>query len=428
MNLVMADKDQPVFRDFLGLDRIDDINQVKYLSSEMIPASRISSGFESEGDGETNNTRASSGTSGRFKSNSTPIHVLPPFYSTVPSSSDLGSVGWQRAQAVPLQYHGNNSAFSKLKADTNKLSRKRDSPTNRDSLQERLVEALESSRPQKAPRHEHIRQEKIVETSEASGDDLRLSMQPPRASSRSPPWLQQSTKPEASQRPVKKHQPYRPSQINTGVGMRGISHLGACAERAERTDRTLVVPPRENNVAGSSQLDQPAADEGSRTGLKHSVLAGLLDNAGLLHHDRTAPYPAGSSGCPPLAPQHQKSQNQNGGSESMIPLSRQAPSTSSRQLTIFYGGQAHVFDDVPPDKADAILTLAGSNGRSWSTTCSPRPAAKPTTSMSEGSMSAIEREKEHSVQSLGGSLTLSSEVQTVLRGLKQSGSLTGRSA
>lgn len=87
----MADKDQPVFRDFLGLDRIDDINQVKYLSSEMIPASRISSGFESEGDGETNNTRASSGTSGRFKSNSTPIHVLPPFYSTVPSSSDLGS-------------------------------------------------------------------------------------------------------------------------------------------------------------------------------------------------------------------------------------------------------------------------------------------------------------------------------------------------
>lgn len=171
-----------------------------------------------------------------------------------------------------------------------------------------------------APRHEHIRQEKIVETSEASGDDLRLSMQPPRASSRSPPWLQQSTKPEASQRPVKKHQPYRPSQINTGVGMRGISHLGACAERAERTDRTLVVPPRENNVAGSSQLDQPAADEGSRTGLKHSVLAGLLDNAGLLHHDRTAPYPAGSSGCPPLAPQHQKSQNQNGGSESMIPL------------------------------------------------------------------------------------------------------------
>jgi hypothetical protein len=60
------------------------------------------------------------------------------------------AVGWQRAQAAPLQYHGNKSAFSKLEADTNKLSRKRDSPTNRDSsLQERLVEALESTRPQK---------------------------------------------------------------------------------------------------------------------------------------------------------------------------------------------------------------------------------------------------------------------------------------
>lgn len=79
-------------------------------------------------------------------------------------------------------------------------------------------------------------------------------------------------------------------------------------------------------------------------------------------------------------------------------------------------------------QADAILTLASSNGRSWSTTYSPRPAAKPTNSMSEGSMSAVEREKEHSVQSLGGSLALSSEVQTLLRDLKQSGTLTGRSA
>lgn len=423
----MAEKDQPVFRDFLGLGRIDDISQVKYLTSEAIPASRTSPGFESEGDGETNNTQTSSGTSGRFKTSSTPMHVSPPFYPTIPSSSDPGSVGWQRSHAA-LQYHGNKSAFSKLEADTNKLPRKRDSSTIRDSLQDRLVEALESSRPQKAPRHEHSRQEKLIESCDASGDDLRLSMQPPRASSRSPPWLQQSTKPDASQRHLKKQQPYRPSQINTGVGMRGISHLGACAERAEKTERSLPIPSRENNVVGNPQLDRPAADEGSRTGLKNSVLAGLLDNAGLLHHDRSTPNPAGSSGCPPLAPQNQKTPNHNGGSESMLPSSRQAPTTSSRQLTIFYGGQAHVFDDVPPDKADAILTLAGSNGRSWSTTYSPRPAAKPTNSMSEGSMSAVEREKEHSVQSLGGSLTLTSEVQTLLRGLKQSGPLTGRSA
>lgn len=58
------------------------------------------------------------------------------------------AVGWQRSHAA-LQYHGNKSAFSKLEADTNKLPRKRDSSTIRDSLQDRLVEALESSRPQK---------------------------------------------------------------------------------------------------------------------------------------------------------------------------------------------------------------------------------------------------------------------------------------
>lgn len=91
MNLVMAEKDQPVFRDFLGLGRIDDISQVKYLTSEAIPASRTSPGFESEGDGETNNTQTSSGTSGRFKTSSTPMHVSPPFYPTIPSSSDPGS-------------------------------------------------------------------------------------------------------------------------------------------------------------------------------------------------------------------------------------------------------------------------------------------------------------------------------------------------
>lgn len=91
MNLVMAEKDQPVFRDFLGIGRCDDISQVKYLSPDVIPAPRTSPGFESECDGETNNTRASSGISGRFKTSSTPIHVSPPFYSAIPSSSDPGS-------------------------------------------------------------------------------------------------------------------------------------------------------------------------------------------------------------------------------------------------------------------------------------------------------------------------------------------------
>jgi hypothetical protein len=49
-------------------------------------------------------------------------------------------------------------------------------------------------------------------------------------------------------------------------------------------------------------------------------------------------------------------------------------------MTIFYGGQAHVFDDVHPNKADVIMALAGSSGGSWSTGLSHKPKSKNNTS------------------------------------------------
>lgn len=82
------------------------------------------------------------------------------------------------------------------------------------------------------------------------------------------------------------------------------------------------------------------------------------------------------------------------------------------------------------------MALAGSNGRSWSTTYSPKPSASVLNSASEGSLSGLERERDKTVQSMhsrggsvtgGGNLALSSEVQTLLRGLAQSGIGTGRS-
>jgi len=72
------------------------------------------------------------------------------------------------------------------------------------------------------------------------------------------------------------------------------------------------------------------------------------------------------------------------------------------------------------------MALAGSNGRSWSTTYSPRPNARATNSFSDGSLSALEREKDKSVQSRGGSLAVSSEVQTLLCRLSQNGTGSGR--
>ncbi|KAI3702526.1 hypothetical protein L6452_28265 [Arctium lappa] len=57
---------------------------------------------------------------------------------------------------------------------------------------------------------------------------------------------------------------------------------------------------------------------------------------------------------------------------------RQGSTSTSHQMTIFSGGQAHVFDDVHPKKsADAIMALVGSTGGSWSTSYS-NATIKPT--------------------------------------------------
>jgi len=83
----------------------------------------------------------------------------------------------------------------------------------------------------------------------------------------------------------------------------------------------------------------------------------------------------------------------NGVQESSIPASPKCVTSASRQLTIFYAGQAHVFDDIHPTKADAILALAGSNGRSWSTTYSTRPRSTLQSLATEGNVLSVEREK-----------------------------------
>lgn len=110
---------------------------------------------------------------------------------------------------------------------------------------------------------------------------------------------------------------------------------------------------------GSSVISQSAADEGSRTGIKGS---GILSSVNVMAE------PSSSK---------QKSLNSNTEPGSSNPLQRQGSTSASRQMTIFYGGQAHVFDDVHPNKADVIMALAGSNGGSWSTSFSPNSAVKP---------------------------------------------------
>lgn len=166
-------------------------------------------------------------------------------------------------------------------------------------------------------RNEHSRPDKQIDPGELAptSDNLHLSMQPPRASNKSPTWFQQTTKHETPGRQSKKLEHARPTQINIGVPMRGLSYFGSFAERAERAPSTI---PRENITSSSPQLAQPAADEGSRSGLKCSLLAGLLDSAGLLH-DPSNRTPAGSSGDPPLSGRQPKMPSGNGGSDPILP-------------------------------------------------------------------------------------------------------------
>ncbi|RAL52946.1 hypothetical protein DM860_007714 [Cuscuta australis] len=142
-----------------------------------------------------------------------------------------------------------------------------------------------------------------------------------------------------------------------------------------------------NAVAGPSLISQTAADEGSRTGIKGSGVLRMSDRA--------------LSGVPLTVPK------QNFGIQSSDPAESSNPrhgvGSTGRQMTIFYNGQAHVFDDVHPSKADLIMALAGSNGGSWSTTYSPKSTPPNEGEMGSGS-SALLRE----LQGRSSSLRLNS--------------------
>ncbi|CAI9771712.1 unnamed protein product [Fraxinus pennsylvanica] len=151
---------------------------------------------------------------------------------------------------------------------------------------------------------------------------------------------------------------------------------------------TLPYPPRAGQVVpfghqtpsnrfkdtnpGPSAISRTAADEGSRTGIKGSGILSSINATGgvserqpsgvLIRTDKQKsavyiPEPESSAATP----------------------SQHRIESASRQMTIFYGGQAHVFDKVHPNKADVIMALAGSNGGSWSTTYTPKSASGPPT-------------------------------------------------
>ncbi|KAL6501932.1 hypothetical protein OROGR_027065 [Orobanche gracilis] len=134
---------------------------------------------------------------------------------------------------------------------------------------------------------------------------------------------------------------------------------------------------------GTPLVSQTAADEGSRTGIKGSgVLSSAISASGNVSGRQPAGVLIRSGG-------KQKSGITISELESS---SQRGTEAGGRQMTIFYGGQAHVFDNVHPNKADVIMALAGSNGGSWSTTYKPNSAVKPYTGDNDATRQSTLRE------------------------------------
>ncbi|XP_023538541.1 protein TIFY 8-like isoform X1 [Cucurbita pepo subsp. pepo] len=173
-------------------------------------------------------------------------------------------------------------------------------------------------------------------------------------------------------------QPMRPSaasvifQPHIGSG----SRLDADVTKWERSTLMNIGPapavqysPRGTSMPFSPQLhtnrfrdanaippniSQSAADEGSRTGIKGpGILSSSYPGGGTSERNSSILLPSCSL---------QKPGTNIAEHESSMPSSRRGLVSADRQMTIFYGGQAHVFDDVHPNKADVIMALAGSSG------------------------------------------------------------------
>ncbi|KAJ7516826.1 hypothetical protein O6H91_21G000400 [Diphasiastrum complanatum] len=404
MILVMAEKSHPVFRDFLGTAQSAEVKQPEFSATDSVRISQNSGGVAACE--EEVSTRACS-----MHSAPGPLSGAGAGPTTLANSSDPSSEIWRHLKAG-VEAHQGSKGFS-YKEFEHDNGKKRDPSASRDSLRGSLhfnAEVLESSRPSKISRSKQKEDHRRGhgDPSSLSGD-LHLSMQPPRPSPSGQPWIQTSViKPDLTTGASKHVESSRPVGFNSPLPIGGrLNHVGTSGEKSS---------PKEN-AAGFSSLPQPPADEGSRTGLQGAGIAHLLNACPtkLVSVDPSTQAAAASQSKVP---------SRNAGSESALPSSHQIAAPATRQLTIFYGGQAHVFDDVTPDKADAILLLARSNGRSWSTTYAHRPSASNNSIASE--TRELERQKEKTAScrtsmNKTGSNALPTDVQSLLQGLARAG-------
>ncbi|XP_010914877.1 uncharacterized protein [Elaeis guineensis] len=291
-------------------------------------------------------------------------------------SSDLGSERQGGNNSEDFHFHGRKNAMSGLEICNTLSGRKR---SNSDSAYMGLVrnrmlpvgsDSLESSHLMKAPQAHTPMSGKEVgsEGLGRSHNEMMISMQPPRPTSLilHPPV---SRRPDSLIPKWERSMPASPGQM-VHYPLR-FAQGGTNIDKVTSSYAYKDASAGSGAGAGATIISQPAADEGSRTGIKDSgVLNFINPDSGAGERNSSGGPPCGNR---PKAPQAIEPESCN------IPR-RHSTASASRQMTIFYAGQAHVFDDVHPIKADVIMALAGSNGGSWSTTYSPKSSIRPPTS------------------------------------------------
>lgn len=268
------------------------------------------------------------------------------------ASVGLSSEGLGANNSEVFHYHGRKNIFEPEASNTLSGRKRSISSSYMSLVRDRMLsvgsDSLENSRSMKT-----FGKEVVSKQLGKSHDDEPYTMQPP---PRPTSILLHPPVSARSDSLVSKSE--RSFPMNPGSMGHCSSRFGQSGAQMEKL--SLSYACKDVNV-GTTLIAQAAADEGSRTGKKGSGILNIINSTSSGAGERN-PTGALSYGNRAKAPQMVETESSN------VP---------SRQMTIFYAGQAHVFDDVHPNKADVIMALAGSSGVSWSTNCSPKPGMCP---------------------------------------------------
>ncbi|CAK9185474.1 unnamed protein product [Ilex paraguariensis] len=279
----------------------------------------------------------------------------------ISTTSDLGSERHVQNHFGGMPFNVPRSDFSGAEISNRLAGRKRSNSdsafmgSSRDGFRQMQPDSLESSHLMKILRNAG------GERARRSRDEEAYFDMRPRRPTLSSLMLQPATSGRIDANSCKWE---RTMPVNVGPTVQYPPRGGQVVPFGYQTPSNLL----KDSDVGPSVISQAAADEGSRTGIKGSgILSSVSASGGISDRNPSGVLPGGGK---------QKTETRIVEPESSTPPSGQRLASASCQMTIFYGGQAHVFDDVHPNKADVIMALAGSTGGSWSTNYAPKSAVR----------------------------------------------------